>query len=166
MGVEMSRRGLILGACLAAAPGLAFAAPRTAMVDGVQVLKGQRKLQLLGGGRVLKTYPVALGFRPQGAKRFEGDGRTPEGTYVLTGAVRDSDFHHSMRVSYPGPADVAFARKHRKDPGGDICVHGQPNGVRKPMAGDWTWGCVAMSNADVAEFMRAVPAGTPIRLFA
>lgn len=166
MTTTISRRGLILGACLAATPGVAFAAPKTARVDAVQVLKGQRRLQLLGGGRVLRTYEVALGFRPVGAKRFEGDGRTPEGAYRLTGAVQGSDFHRSMRVSYPAPQDVAFARKHRKDPGGDICVHGQPNGVRKAMSGDWTWGCVAMSNADVDEFFRAVPPGTPIRLFA
>ena len=46
-------------------------------------MKEDRKLYLLSGSDVLKSYKVHLGFDPLGHKAIEGDGRTPEGNYLI-----------------------------------------------------------------------------------
>lgn len=161
----MQRRdALILGACAILTP--TFAQAKGARVNAVQVMKSSRRLDLLGDGKILKSYPIALGFTPVGAKRVEGDGKTPEGAYLLNARVPGSDFHLSMQVSYPNRSDLMIARRLGKPAGGNICVHGQPNGVNGMMRGDWTWGCVAMKNDDIEEMFRVVPVGTPIRIYA
>ena len=50
-----------------------------------------------------------------------------------------------------------------------IFIHGQPNdwpgadlGARVP--GDWTDGCIALSNAEIEALWQAVPDGTPIEI--
>jgi murein L,D-transpeptidase YafK len=141
-------------------------APDAARADLIEVRKAERRLLLKREGRVLRTYRVALGFDPVGHKRREGDGRTPEGRYVIDWRNPQSRFHLSLHVSYPGPGDVAAAREAGLDPGGDIMIHGQPNGggwwgwwrQRR----DWTAGCVAVSNAEIRELWSLVADGTPI----
>lgn len=164
-GPSINRRAALgLGLCMTLAP--TFASAKGPMVDSVQVMKSLRRLDLIGQGKVLRSYRISLGFTPVGAKRVEGDGKTPEGGYVLNARVPGSDFHLSMRLSYPNTKDLRLARNLGKPAGGDICIHGQPNGVRGLMRGDWTWGCVAMSNEEIEELFRVVPVGTPIRIFA
>lgn len=160
----LTRRALIAaGVCALATP--TFAQAKGARVTAVQVIKGRRRLELLAGSKIVKSYPVHLGKEPQGHKRFEGDNRTPEGVYLIDGRIPQSGFFKSLAISYPNINDLRFAQKYRKSPGGDICIHGQPNGVRRPLAGDWTAGCVALSNDDMDEVYRYVPIGTQIRIF-
>ena len=72
-----------------------------------------------------------------------------------------SRFHLSLRVSYPNEADRRQARARGVDPGGDIMVHGAtPVGY----TGDWTEGCIAVTNAQIEEIWRLVPVGTPIHI--
>lgn len=134
--------------------------------DLVEVWKARRRLVLSRGGRVLRTYRVALGLDPVGHKRQEGDGRTPEGVYHIDGRNPRSLFHLSLRVSYPGPGDVAAAQAAGVPPGGDIMVHGQPNGRRWPawcrLRRDWTAGCIAVTDREIREIWSLVPDGTPI----
>ena len=52
-------------------------------------------------GRLLKTYPAALGRAPVGHKQFEGDGKTPEGRYTISGRNPHSGCHKNLGVSYP-----------------------------------------------------------------
>src|SRR5690242_10372952 len=103
-------------------------APAEAQADLVEVFKGKRRLELKRGRTLLKTYRVALGFAPAGPKQHEGDGRTPEGTYTIDGRNPRSAFHLSLRVSYPDAQDKARAEEAGVAPGGDIFIHGQPNG--------------------------------------
>lgn len=166
---DITRRGLLAGAAaLAAMPALPAQA-RTAgagYVAQVQVLKEARRLVLLDSGkRILKTYPVHLGRRPTGPKRFEGDSRTPEGQYRIAARNPASAFYRSLRLDYPNRIDLAQARRLGKPPGGDIMVHGQPNGVRHTLEGDWTQGCVALANAHMDELWDVVPVGCPILIF-
>jgi hypothetical protein len=94
------------------------------------------------GGKVLKSYRVALGFAPDGHKEREGDGRTPEGCHTIDARNPKSAFHLSLRVSYPDNKDKVRAAASGASPGGDIFIHGQPNGLRKFFNGhpgkDWT----------------------------
>lgn len=142
--------------------------PLEARADRVVVKKSARELQLLRAGTVLKTYSVSLGGQPVGPKRQEGDQRTPEGEFLLDWRNPQSSYHLSLHVSYPTAADVERARRDGVSPGGEIMVHGLPNGMgwigRWHRLRDWTAGCVAVTNPEIREIWRAVPDGTPITI--
>lgn len=142
--------------------------PESAKADSVIVLKDQRRLLLLHGGATLKAYTVALGPEPHGHKTREGDGRTPEGNYRLDGRNPRSRFHLALHISYPNPSDRARAAAAGASPGGDIMIHGLPNGLgwigKLHRLVDWTDGCVAVTNREMEEIWRAVDDGTPIEI--
>lgn len=131
-------------------------------VTSVQVHKADRKMYLLHKGKVLKTYDIALGFTPEGHKQFEGDGKTPEGTYYISHKNPNSEFHLSLGISYPNPVDRDFAEAQGKSPGGDIFIHGGPN---RPVARrDWTAGCIAVTDKEMERIYSMVKPGTPIHI--
>lgn len=164
----------LLVLCLAAI-GVAAAAylnihplPREAVADRVLVEKSARRLTLLRNGAVLKTYRVALGHAPIGAKEYEGDQRTPEGIYTIDFHKPDSDYHLALHVSYPEQHDVDRAGAQGFSAGSDIMIHGLPNGRgwigRFHRRKDWTSGCIAVADFEIEEIYRAVPDGTIIEL--
>jgi len=118
---------------------------------------------LVHDGEVLERYAIDLGFAPRGPKRFEGDGKTPEGLYYIDRRNPNSKFHLSLGISYPNAQDRAYARAFGREPGGDIFIHGQPN-LLKPARGDddWTWGCIAVKNREIEKIYAMVENGTPI----
>ena len=124
------------------------------------VSKKRREMVLLRGESVLRTYRIALGREPVGPKRQEGDGRTPEGRYVIDRRNAKSKYHLSLHISYPDAADVARARDAGVDPGGDIMIHGLKDGVRRD--GDWTQGCIAVTDEEMDEIWGLVGEGTAI----
>jgi murein L,D-transpeptidase YafK len=138
------------------------------LADSVIVRKSQRMLYLMRANRILRTFKVSLGLRPDGHKQFEGDYRTPEGRYRLVRRNPNSEFFLSIQISYPNDADVAFARKKGHRPGGAIMIHGEPNTPRKPRDYysnvDWTEGCIAVSNSDMVEIWLMTPPDTPIEI--
>jgi len=142
--------------------------PPDAKADQVIVLKKERTLELMSHGKVLKTYKVALGRDPVGPKLRQGDHRTPEGTYILDRRNASSRFYRSIHISYPNSQDRAEAAKLGASPGGDVMIHGLPNGfgwlgsLHRRM--DWTDGCVAVTNEEMDEIWRAVPDGTPVEI--
>ncbi len=141
-------------------------APAESQADTIEVFKGDRRMELRRDGAVIKSYRVALGFAPMGHKQKEGDGRTPEGSYEINGRNPCSAFHLSLRVSYPDAEDKSRAAAAGVSPGGDIFIHGQPNGLRKFFTGhprkDWTVGCVAVTDREICEIWSLVPTGARI----
>ncbi|NND17204.1 MAG: hypothetical protein HKN98_01360, partial [Silicimonas sp.] len=85
MLVRIPRRLFLLGGVGAFLAGCAskFRSYNGPDVTRVRLYKSQRLLVLDGAEGVLRTYPVGLGFAPEGHKQFEGDGRTPEGAYTI-----------------------------------------------------------------------------------
>ncbi|RFP90760.1 hypothetical protein DZK27_00285 [Rhodobacteraceae bacterium 63075] len=132
-------------------------------VTQVIVEKDARKMYLLNGTQVLKAYDVGLGFAPIGHKAFEGDGRTPEGNYIIDRRNPDSEFHLSIGIDYPNEEDIKRAKALGKDPGGDIFIHGQPNAFRSG-GGDWTAGCISVTNREMEDIYAMVKNGTPISI--
>jgi murein L,D-transpeptidase YafK len=130
----------------------------------VLVDKSDRTLTLFAGERPVRTFErLQFGDAPEGHKRFEGDERTPEGRYTIDYRNPQSAYHLSLHISYPNAADRAHAEARGRSPGGEIFIHGQPNALRSGrIAGDWTDGCIALSNAEIEELWRLVPDGTPI----
>jgi murein L,D-transpeptidase YafK len=115
---------------------------------------------------VVRTYPVGLGFAPEGDKNRQGDGRTPEGLFRIDRRNDRSRFHLSLGLDYPQPEDIARAVEGGYSPGGDIFIHGQPPGIegRRRLAGDWTDGCIAITNANMDEVWRVTPLGTEVEV--
>ena len=152
--------GLVLALGLAACGDSKFRSYNGPEVTQVQVLKAERKLYLFHGDKALKSYDIGLGFAPQGHKQVEGDGKTPEGLYYISHKNPESNYHLSLGVSYPNEADLAFAEAAEKPPGGDIFIHGGPNG---PVSGrDWTFGCIAVSDREIEVIYSMIKPGTPI----
>ena len=129
-------------------------------------------LVLDGADDVLRTYPSGLGFAPEGHKQFEGDGRTPEGSYLIDRRNPDSLFHLSIGISYPNETDIAFADAQGRSPGKDIFIHGGPRRAIDPMnvremnVRDWTAGCISVTDRQVEEIYAMVQDGTPIDIHA
>lgn len=142
--------------------------PPIGLADWILVEKKARRLTLFRDNKPLKSYDIALGRQPDGPKRFQGDNKTPEGRYRIASRKKNSDFHRALRISYPSPEDAAFAAKQQRSAGGDIMIHGLPNGMgslgRLHLLRDWTAGCIAVTNAEIEELWRAVPDGTPIEI--
>jgi len=155
------------------------------------IKKGERKLYLYsrenGKERLAKTYQIALGNTPTGAKRKQGDGATPEGDYYITHKNARSKFYLSLGVSYPNIADadkglkeglvtnaqhqaiVSAIRGKTKPPqntrlGGDIFIHGGGTGKLFGLVQDWTLGCVALENDEIKELFDLIPVKTPVRI--
>lgn len=167
---------LLMAGTACSAPRSALAPPQPAAVhpapaapaavDFVLVDKSDRALTLFGRGAPIKTFTgLQLGGEPVGAKHFEGDERTPEGWYTIDYRNPRSAYHLSLHISYPAAAQRAFAARYGRSAGGEIFIHGQPNALAEGrMAGDWTDGCIALSNAEIEELWRLVPDGTPIEI--
>ena len=133
-------------------------------VTRIVVFKGQRRMHLLHHSQVLESYDFELGFAPYGHKEQEGDGRTPEGTYIIDRRNPNSSFYLSIGISYPNAADIARAKELGVRPGGDIFIHGQPNGKRE-RGDDWTAGCIAVKNREMRDIYNMVRDGTPISIY-
>ncbi|MEQ6289966.1 murein L,D-transpeptidase family protein [Vogesella sp. GCM10023246] len=147
---------------------LLFTAAATALpqADLVLVDKRAQRLYLYQGQRLLAAFPVAFGGQPQGHKQQEGDGRTPEGRYLLDDKKADSGYYKAIHISYPNAADRAAAAARGVSPGGQVMIHGQRNGFGWAAAltqrVNWTNGCIALRNADMQQVWQAVAPGTPI----
>ncbi len=161
---------LALPPCLAACDSAHRAArrePPGPAADRIVVEKAARRMHLMRTGATLKTYRIALGRNPVGHKEQEGDSRTPEGIYVIDARNPGSRFHLSLRVSYPNAEDRRRASARGMSPGGDIFIHGLPNGAGADalFAGrDWTDGCIAVTNAEIREIWAMVKDGTPTEI--
>ncbi len=136
------------------------------IVDRVVVHKGERRLLLMHGGSIVRSYHVALGLNPIGQKERSGDFRTPEGSYRLERRNARSDYFLSIKVSYPNQVDLKRARSRHWDTGGSIMIHGLPNYLKHEpefyLSHDWTDGCIAVSNADMTEIWMLTPDDVPI----
>ncbi len=147
----------------------------------IVIKKSQRKLELFDGGKIIKTYKIALGFAPFGDKEKQGDGKTPEGDFYIFTKNDKSKFYLSLGINYPNIEDatrglktklitkaeynkIIQAIKNKKMPaqntklGGEIYIHG--GGTYE----DWTWGCVALENKEIKEIFDAIQIRTPVKI--
>ncbi|MBX7149762.1 L,D-transpeptidase family protein [bacterium] len=134
----------------------------------ILIEKSKRKLSVLNGSHVLKTYKVSLGGSPVGDKVQQGDNKTPEGIYKIELKNSHSNYYKAFRISYPDKKDIEEAAAKGVKPGGDIMIHGLPNGLGwvKKWQGlyDWTRGCIALSNEEIDEIWDMVDVGTTVEI--
>ncbi|MCA1555678.1 MAG: L,D-transpeptidase [Acidobacteria bacterium] len=145
------------------------------------VSKSKRQIFLYANGEIVHTYKIALGTNPVDDKVKQGDRATPEGDFYVCVKNERSNFYLSLGLSYPNSEDaerglrdklitrrerdaiMGAIQNKRRPPwntalGGEIFIHGGGTD------GDWTWGCVALANADIKELFDAVPLGTSVRI--
>ncbi len=138
----------------------------TEQIDHILIEKSARKLTVFRQGVPVRTYQIALGFAPAGDKVQQGDGKTPEGTFTINRRNPQSSYHLSLGIDYPQASDRSRATAAGIDPGGDIFIHGQPNGVGRlaTIPYDWTAGCIAVSDTEIEELWRVVGNGTTVEI--
>lgn len=138
------------------------------LVDSIVVEKKARKLTLYADGKPMRTYLVALGAKPVGDKVKAGDNKTPEGLFYIDARQPNSKYHLALHISYPDAPRRARAEAMGVDPGGDIMIHGLPNGLGAAGAAhrrnDWTNGCVALTDEEIEQIWSVVPIGTPVEI--
>ena len=136
-------------------------------VTQVVVKKGDRKLYLISGKSVVKTYEIKLGQQPVGDKKYEGDGKTPEGVYFIDRFNPNSRYYLSVGISYPSAQDVAEAAALGLPPGGDIFIHGlgREGRVQSKLRKDWTAGCIAVTDDEIEEIFTMLRPGVPIFIY-
>jgi murein L,D-transpeptidase YafK len=145
----------------------------------IVIRKRERKLFLIDGERLIKSYRIALGFEPVGDKVCEGDGKTPEGKFYVAVKNPKSKYFLSLGLSYPivkhaesGWAaglisqteheEILKAHREKSLPnqktrlGGEIYIHGGGT------LWDWTEGYIALENGDVEEIYAALQIGTKV----
>jgi len=163
---------VLAGVCVALLFSLALGSePRPAPIekaDSILILKKEHLLELLSGGKVIRTYKVALGQGGLAPKERAGDGRTPEGHYIIDSRNSASHYHKALHISYPNAEDRKRAARLGVSPGGDIMIHGLPNGMgligSAHLLHDWTLGCVAVTDGQIDEIWKMVPVGTPVEI--
>lgn len=133
-------------------------------VTRIEVHKAARQMFLMHHDRVLEDYRIGLGFAPVGHKTTEGDGRTPEGRYIIDRRNPNSAYYLSIGISYPNEQDRAQARERGVSPGGDIFIHGTPREFRRMQ--DWSAGCITVTNREMRDIYAMVRDGTVIDLYA
>jgi murein L,D-transpeptidase YafK len=138
------------------------------LADRIVVRKSKRTLELLHDGALFESFPIALGREPRGSKQEEGDGRTPEGVYLVDWRSMQTRYTRALHISYPDGNDRDRARAMKVEPGGAIFIHGLPSdyGPFDPPQWyrDWTEGCISVGNAAIVKIWDAVPDGTPIEI--
>lgn len=134
-------------------------------VTRILVYKDSRTMYLMHHDTVLRHFPIDLGFNPVGPKQVEGDGRTPEGDFIIDRRNPNSAFHLSLGISYPQPSHVLAARELGAGAGGDIFIHGGPRPGRDRNGPDWTAGCIAVTDAEMEDIYAMVRVGTPISIY-
>ena len=135
-------------------------------VDFIRVDKSDHWMAVYRAGKIVREFRIALGRGGLGPKQQQGDGRVPEGQYLITRHNPHSAYHLSLRIGYPTIAQVAAAQAGGFHPGGDIMIHGLPSGKgwigSRQRRIDWTQGCIAVSNPEIEWLYRTVADGTPI----
>lgn len=137
-------------------------------VDYIHIEKQKRRMTVFFSDKKPVTYRIALGFSPLGPKEVEGDGKTPEGIYTITYKNSQSQFHRSLKLSYPTKEDWQRAGQQGMHPGSDIMIHGL--GERLQQVGkwharkDWTLGCIAVTNEEIEELYHLAEVGTKVKI--
>jgi murein L,D-transpeptidase YafK len=149
------------------ASGAAPAAP-SIRADTILIVKHERKLYLLRDNSPLRSYRIALGLSPTGAKEHEWDFRTPEGSYIIDFRQEHSHYFKALHISYPSSADLKRSAAQHQRVGGNIFIHGEPNQPTKPdyyyKTRDWTNGCIALSDEDLLDLWNLTAGQTRVEI--
>ncbi len=153
----------------------------------IRVSKQHKRLYFYQGSELMRTFTADFGYNPSADKRIRGSSidpdawRTPEGAFTVVRLHPTSTFYRAFVLNYPTTEDAmrgladglisqrehdAIARaevNHGEPPmhtalGGMIEIHGRGSG----RGGNWTQGCVALTDAAMDFLWTRVRPGTPV----
>lgn len=136
--------------------------------------KSDYKLSVLSDTIILKEYPVVFGGNPTDDKLKQGDECTPEGIFYIVSKYPHKEWSKFIWLNYPTENSW---KKHNKakqeglipenaDIGGEIGIHGVPNGMNKfiDLQYNWTLGCISLKNEDVNDVYPFITNTTKIEI--
>jgi murein L,D-transpeptidase YafK len=143
-------------------------------IDRIVVTKSANRLETYARGARLGVYRVAIGRGGAGPKLFEGDGRTPEGTYHVDSRRRSPRFGYFLHLDYPNATDATSFERARANGslpahasiGGEIGIHGERQGFAwlPGTLMNWTQGCIALESGDMSALYPSVRVGTVVEI--
>ncbi len=139
------------------------------------VSKSKYTLYVLYNGKIIKAYKAVFGSGGHlEDKKEEGDKKTPEGEFTITGIRDHNQWHKFLGISYPTEESrKKFEENKRKKLissnatiGGAIGIHGtfgnQDEVVNRRF--NWTDGCICLKNTDLEELVKFLTVGTKIKI--
>jgi murein L,D-transpeptidase YafK len=122
----------------------------------------------------LVTYPVVFGNKDLGDKLYEGDRRTPEGSFSIVSKRVHEKWDRFMMLNYPTKENVDMFNERKAAGvipanakiGGAIGIHGvwPHEDYAIDQYQNWTMGCISMKNADVEDLYSYIQIGTSVTI--
>jgi murein L,D-transpeptidase YafK len=150
---------------------------RTSMpVTPVNIIidKSDYELQVYDQKGWYATYPVVFGNSTLADKKMEGDRCTPEGTFKIVSKRPHEKWHRFMGLNYPTQESLQKFKERKErgeipknaSPGGGIGIHGTwpHDEFMIDRYKNWTNGCVALKNEDMAEVYGFITVGTEVTI--
>ena len=155
----------------------------------LRIAKQDNELVVERAGERVRTYRIASGKGGRGAKRRQGDNKTPVGAYQILHGRESGRFDYFMHLGYPNLSDawrgykdrvisaaefkrIALAHKQGRMPpqdtglGGFIGIHGLGQTDAEKLAiheeFNWTEGCIALTNEEIRELRQFIQPGTTV----
>lgn len=138
----------------------------------IVISKVKYELSVFDSKGWLVTYPVVFGSSDLRDKLYEGDRKTPEGTFTIVSKKVHSKWDRFMMLDYPTQESYSKFNERKTDGivpsdariGGGIGIHGTwpHEDFQIDRFRNWTDGCISMRNKDVEELYNMVPVGTKV----
>ena len=122
----------------------------------------------------LVTYPVVFGSSDLRDKLYEGDRKTPNGTFTIVEKKVHNKWDRFMALDYPTQESYQKFSERKQEGiipssakiGGGIGIHGTwpHEDYQVDRFRNWTDGCISMRNKDVEELYNLVPVGTQVMI--
>jgi murein L,D-transpeptidase YafK len=135
----------------------------------IHVYKARHRIEVYYKNQLFRTYHAVFGRSGlTGGKQWEGDSRTPEGSYLIVAKRLSARFDWFLKLNYPNATDeqrfAAMRASHDmpawRHEGGLIGIHGTDSPILNITDTNWTLGCISVSNPDIEEMARLLPVGT------
>ncbi len=120
------------------------------------------------------TYPVVFGSKDPGDKLFEGDKKTPNGTYKIILKKIHPKWSNELLLDYPRPENVELFNKRKQEGlipakakiGAGIAIH-----ATRPQEEwtvdkfyNWTDGCISLKYSEMKDLYDYIPVGTIVTI--
>ena len=140
----------------------------------VIVDKSDYELNLYDDEGWIEGYACVFGTKNQGDKMFEGDKKTPNGTFSIIQKRDHKEWTKIMLLDYPTQIDKDLFEQRKKKGlipknakiGGGIAIHGTQPGkdYTVNVFKNWTNGCVSVRKDDILELFDKLPLGTKVTI--
>ena len=140
----------------------------------IVINKAKYELNVFDSRGWLITYPVVFGNSDLRDKLYEGDKKTPEGTFTIVSKKTHPKWDRFMMLDYPTKENIEKFNERKSEGlvpanaqiGGGIGIHGTwpHEDYQIDRFRNWTDGCISMRNKDVEELYNMISVGTKVTI--